>query len=189
LTLNIKFSIHNFQFISYFISYVGSMEQDKHYYYTTEWQDKLIDSDNFYITFGHENPTEIPVKSQIQISEEVKIGDFVLGIELKKKFNDFIEITSDERPERQDIKMHSGLYYHNSDLWEPKVGDVRVQLSYAGKGGDTYTVIGKLVNGIIEPYTTTNGEEILLHRKYSVSLEQMFHLEHIHNYWRTWTMR
>ncbi|XP_011505195.1 PREDICTED: transmembrane protein 43 homolog [Ceratosolen solmsi marchali] len=170
-------------------SYVGSTEPEKHYYYTTEWKDKLIDSDNFYITFGHENPTEISIQSVIQISEEVKIGIFALGMELKKKFNDFIEITSDERPERPDIKMHSGLYYHSSDLWDPKVGDVRVQLSYAGKAGDTYTVIGKLVNGVIEPYKTMQGEEILLQRKYTVSIDQMFHLEHVDNYWRTWTMR
>ncbi|XP_001606024.1 transmembrane protein 43 homolog isoform X1 [Nasonia vitripennis] len=170
-------------------SYPGSLEQDKHYYYTTEWKDKLIDSNDFYIKFGHENPTEMPVKSQTQISEDVRIGNFALGMELKKKFNDFVEVTSDERPERRDIKMHSGLYYHSSDLWEPKVGDIRVQLSYAGKGGDVYSVVGKLVNGVVEPYITTHGQEILLQRKHAVSVDQMFHLEHVDNYWRTWTIR
>lgn len=80
-----------------------------------------MDSDHFYIRTGHHNPKEIPIKSQIQIADEVKIGAFTLGMELKKKFSDFVEITSDERPERKDIKMHSGLYYHSTDLWNPQV--------------------------------------------------------------------
>ena len=63
----------------------------------------------------------MPIKSQLQIADEVKIGAFVFGIELKQKFNNYVEITSDERPERKDIKMHSGLYYHSEDLWNPKV--------------------------------------------------------------------
>lgn len=97
------------------------MEDDKHYYYTTVWKDKLVDSDQFYIRAGHHNPKEMPIRSQVQIADEVKIGAFTFGLELKKKFSDFVEITSDERPERKNIKMHSGLYYHSADLWNPQV--------------------------------------------------------------------
>lgn len=102
-------------------SFGGIAEEEKHYYYTTEWKDKLVDSDHFYIRTGHHNPKEMPIKSQIQIADEVKIGVFTLGMDLKKKFSDFVEITSDERPEQKNIKMHSGLYYHSADLWNPQV--------------------------------------------------------------------
>ena len=97
------------------------MEDEKHYYYTTEWRDKLVDSDQFYIRIGHENPKQVPIRSQVQIADEVKIGSLKLGLALKKKFNEFVDVTSDERPERRDIKMHSGLYYHSADLWNPRV--------------------------------------------------------------------
>ncbi|XP_043677276.1 transmembrane protein 43 homolog isoform X3 [Vespula pensylvanica] len=170
-------------------SFGGVTEEEKHYYYTTEWKDKLIDSDHFYIRTGHHNPKEIPIKSQIQIANEVKIGAFILGLELKKKFNEFVEITSDERPERKDIKMHSGLYYHSTDLWNPQVGDIRIQFSYAGKQGDIYSIVGMMEKGVIVPYITSHGEDILLQRKHKMTVDQMFHLEHMHNYWRTWSIR
>ncbi|KYN14435.1 Transmembrane protein 43 like protein, partial [Trachymyrmex cornetzi] len=163
-------------------------EGEKHYYYTTEWKDKLVDSDHFYIRTGHHNPKEIPIKSQVQIADEVKIGAYTFGMELKKKFSDFVEITSDERPERKNIKMHSGLYYHSTDLWNPQVGDIRIQFSYSGKNGNVYSVVGLLEKDTIKPYYTSHGEEILLQRKHKMSVDQMFHLEHVHNYWRTWTV-
>ncbi|XP_074110843.1 transmembrane protein 43 [Cotesia typhae] len=169
--------------------YGGEVQEDKNYYYTTEWKDKLVDSDQFYIRTGHENPKQVPIKSQIQIANQVKIGSVALGLDLKKKFTDFIEITSDQRPERTDIKMHAGLYYHSADLWNPRVGDIRILFSYAGKAGEVYTVIGKLIDGTIVPFFTSQGDEILLQRKHQITVDRMFHLEHVHNYWRTWVIR
>ncbi|XP_014208118.1 transmembrane protein 43 homolog [Copidosoma floridanum] len=170
-------------------NFPGSTEPVKHYYYTTEWKDKLIDHNDFYIKHGHENPTDMLIKSQVQIAMDARIGNFGLSDDLKDKFNDFVGVTSDERPERPDIKMHAGIYYHSSDLWVPKVGDIRVLISYAGKAGDHYSVVGRLVNGVIEPYVTSHGHEILLLRKGEISVNQMFHLEHVDNYWRTWAIR
>ncbi|KAF7997388.1 hypothetical protein HCN44_005665 [Aphidius gifuensis] len=191
-SVKLKRRVQMYQWIEYEDSGLGEAENHddpKNYYYTTEWKDKLIDSDSFYIRNGHENPTEIPIKSQIQIAEEVKIGNVILGDEMKNKFTEFLEITSDQRPDRVDIKMHSGLYYHSADLWNPHVGDIRILFLYAGKANDIYSIVGKLSDGIIVPYVTTRNEVILLQRKHTVDVHQMFHLEHVHNYWRTWTIR
>ncbi len=42
----------------------------------------------------------------------MKIGNFLLGRDVKALFEDFTPFTSDERPEGDDVKMHAGLYFH-----------------------------------------------------------------------------
>lgn len=64
------------------------------------------------------------------------MGALRVGEGIKQKFSDFIEVTSDERPESADIKLHMGIYYHCEDIWNPQVGDIRVQFYYAGLTGE-----------------------------------------------------
>lgn len=115
----------------------AEQRQTNDYYYVTEWRDKLVNSNSFYIRHGHHNPTEMPLKSQIYVSPFVRVGSLSLGAEVKNKFNDYTEMTSDDRPERRDIKLHLGIYYHCDDVWNAEVGDIRVQFYYSGHNGET----------------------------------------------------
>jgi len=130
-------------------------------HYAKAWRDKAISSSNFALPQGHYNPyvreycskfqkmlpmvinhvtilkifnlhREFRIESEVRINSAVRLGSFTLSPELKHKFSDLIQFTSGERPESAEIKMHMGLYYHASDLWNPKVGDVRIQFSFAG---------------------------------------------------------
>ena len=62
----------------------------------------------------------------------MKLGDFLLGSDLKEKFREYEVFTSDERPRDPGVKMHAGIYFHGEDVWRPEVGDIRVQFAYAG---------------------------------------------------------
>ncbi|XP_049805845.1 transmembrane protein 43 homolog isoform X3 [Schistocerca nitens] len=130
-----------------------------------------------------------PFKSTVYVSEQVSVGPFYLSAELKDKFNDFVLITSDERPERRDIRMHLGLYYHTQDVWSPEVGDVRVQFSYAGKAGDVVSIIGKQNGNKIEPYKAPNGNEILILHHGILTVEETLQREHSPNIWLIWLCR
>lgn len=79
----------------------------------------------------------MPLKTHIYVASLVKVGNLVLDNELKHLFGDYVEMTSDERPERKDIKLHMGIYYHCTDVWNPEVGDIRIQFYHAGHIGDT----------------------------------------------------
>lgn len=53
--------------------------EDRTYYYTMEWKDRLIDSSRFYIRTGHHNPTKFPIESRIHIADHANIGYYELG--------------------------------------------------------------------------------------------------------------
>ncbi|KAK6629625.1 hypothetical protein RUM43_003442 [Polyplax serrata] len=160
------------------------------YDYHKEWQTNLINSRFFYNSRDHENPSEFPIKRQTQINENVKIGNYHLGLDLKKKFKDFVPITSDERPERQDIKLHAGMYYHCQDIWKPQIGDVRLQFFYGGQHGQVITVVAELDETLtLVPYSIKKGLDISFLRLGTYSLEEMFAFVHSQNKFQTWVLR
>lgn len=97
-----------------------------------DWRDKIVDSSLFYIRSGHENPKEFPIRNRIQVANNVMIGSFRLSDTVKSEISNYFEITSDTRPEDPSIKLHSGLYYHCADVFNPEIGDIRLQFLTAG---------------------------------------------------------
>ncbi|KAF2356833.1 Transmembrane protein 43 family [Trinorchestia longiramus] len=110
---------------------------DTTYSYSTAWKDKVIDSGLFSVPFGHENPVSFPLNSEIQAAEVVKIGAYYLSPEIIEAFNSFEPFSGDEEPPAGDVKLHAGMYYHAKDIFNPHVGDIRVQFYYAGHAKDT----------------------------------------------------
>lgn len=173
-------------------NYAGSdavHEGDRSYYYTRDWRDKPIDSRSFYIQTGHQNPKQFPIESGTQVADAIYIGRFELGNDIKMKFNNYVELTSDTRPEDASIKLHSGLYYHTNDVFNPEVGDVRILFSFAGLESEMYTIVGKLVNNKIEAYKTSRGVDVLLVYSGELSLTEVFKKEHHVQRLTTWLLR
>ncbi|XP_065079084.1 transmembrane protein 43 homolog [Ochlerotatus camptorhynchus] len=163
--------------------------EERTYYYTMDWRDSLVDSRSFYIRTGHHNPTAFPMDSKIYVSERVHIGQYELGDALKDRFKKFIDITSDTRPEDPSVKLHSGLYYHCNDIWNPEIGDIRIQFAYAGLEGSMYTVVGKLENGKIIPYESSHARKVLLIYSGELSLHETFKLVQHSKRLTTWGWR
>lgn len=125
-------------------SVASVQSEDRTYFYTKEYKDTLIESRNFYLRHGHENPSRFPMESRLYVAEHVTIGPYEIGEDVKDRIDTYIEVTSDSRPEDPSIKLHSGLYYHCNDLFNPEIGDLRLQFSYAGLQGESVSVRGSL---------------------------------------------
>lgn len=164
---------------------------EKSYSYDTDWFDHHIDSSNFANTLGHHNPhlDSWPANSSLQTNSRVKIEGFLLGTDLKEKFADFKPFTSDSRPTASDVNIYAGLYYHCRNVWQPEVGDYRVQFSYAGRHGDQFTTVGKQAGREVRPYTTQTGEELLLLQPGIRGAGEVFQTEHNNNRTATWIYR
>ncbi|XP_017477835.1 PREDICTED: transmembrane protein 43 homolog [Rhagoletis zephyria] len=195
LAVKLKRRVQMFQWVeetvehNYGESIASVQTESRSYYYYTEWRDKLIDSRNFYIQTGHQNPNRFPVESQTQIADAAFIGKYELGSEIKNKFTNYVELTSDTRPEDPTIKMHLGLYYHTNDVFNPEIGDTRLLFSFAGMEGEVYTVVGKLANNKILPYRTSRGVDVLLVYSGELGLGEVFKLEHHAQRLTTWGYR
>jgi len=164
---------------------------EKSYSYSTDWYDYHIDSSNFASTLGHHNPhlDSWPLNSSLLTNSRVKIGGFLLGTDLKQKFNDFKPFTSDFKPLEGDFKIYAGLYYHTANLWQPEVGDWRVQFSYAGRHGEQFSVVGRQSGREIRPYQTSGGENLLLLHSGTRPPAEIFQSEHHSNRTATWLYR
>ncbi|CAK1599770.1 unnamed protein product [Parnassius mnemosyne] len=174
-----------------FLSEPGE-ESQKSYWYHKDWRDYTVDSSLFYIRSGHQNPTFMPIFSETHIAENVKIGWLYLGLDVKRKVNDYYEIWSDSRPERSDIKLHSGFYYHGASALQHEIGDLRIHFSYAGREDDIYTAVGIIERGTLQPYSPVNfptADPISLLRKGSYSLKQIHDLEKRDSNTHTWKYR
>ncbi|CAB3376162.1 Hypothetical predicted protein [Cloeon dipterum] len=158
-------------------------------YYFTEWRDKLIDHTRFTQPYGHENPREIAMKTKIYVCDQVNVGAYYFSDALKDVFTDFELFTSDERPENRDIKLHSGLYYHSQDVWNPKVGDIRVQFSYSGLAGELVTIIAMQVDHELHPYITSHGDRIMIFRHGHHPPQNFYHEHHKQHWLLSWIVR
>lgn len=159
------------------------------YSYDTGWFDYLINSDEFDSPMGHHNPEEWKINSSVVINKRAKLGGFLLGSELRYKFEDFTVFTSDERPSDPTIKMHAGLYFHAESVWKPEVGDIRIQFSYAGHDQDQVTVIGRQSGREIRPFQTESGEELLMLQSGLKHVDEMIRHEEAQVRLATWIYR
>lgn len=58
------------------------------------------------------NFSKLPMKTHIYTAASANVGRIKLGKELLEEFKHFEVISGDQRPDREDVKLHLGIYYH-----------------------------------------------------------------------------
>lgn len=74
-------------------------------------------------------------------------------------------------------------------MWNPEVGDIRVQFYYAGQAGEPVTIIAKQENGMLVPYVTSKGRQIALVRYGNLNRDEMLKAEFYDAKIENWKLR
>lgn len=150
------------------------------YHYAMDWSMKLINSRYFNTSQGHKNPEQIPIEGKLVSASKVQINSIVLGDAARALIRGSSicsDVISDKSPSHPQIKQHLGWYYHvedRRDIRYPLVGDVREKFQQCGVEGDTFTIIGNLLNGTLQPFDTPQNRKMIKVVKGELAVEEMF---------------
>lgn len=166
--------------------------------YTTEWRDIIVRSDSFDNPAGHQNPNTMPVQSYTKEADSVRVGVFSLSKGLIGKIDAFQPLSPQEVPQGKMMKIHNGMFYHSMDPFYHRVGDVRVQFSYAGLSGKPgsglgdpmkVSIVARQQGGRLSHYHTRSGDSLELLYPGEMSAEEIFEAEQSANTALTWVLR
>lgn len=165
------------------------------YHYAMDWSSKLVNSRYFNISHGHKNPEQIPIKAKFVSARKIQINRIVLGDAARALIRGSFkcsDVISDKSPTHPQIKQHLGWYYHvedRRDIRYPLVGDVREKFQQCGVEGDTFSIIGNLINGTLLPFDTTRSKNVIKVVKGELAVEEMFQGDHSAVSVQTWLLR
>lgn len=175
----------------------GSTDTVTTYTYSTDWEDKIINSNNFEESFGHENPDSMRFDSEVFTADGIHVGAFPLSQEVLSSMDWFKPISQgylnedqiqDPQLQSETILYHNYFYYSSSGSpsWS-QVGDTRV--SFYQLPSQVISVVALQSNGVPTSYTASNGHSFLLVEQGDHTTEIMFENAHKAVALQTWLLR
>lgn len=158
--------------------------------YEKVWDSKLLDSSE-YTESGHNNPSDMPYESEEYLSDDVKLGSFIIPEELvkklsydKKKAND--DLMNEYNNSKEEIKV-DGKYLTNVKENTPEIGDIRISFEYTP--AKTVSVMAVQTDDTFEAYTSKKGKDIYLITEGSKTGVQMLESMKSANKYLKWGLR
>ncbi|MCG8599723.1 MAG: TMEM43 family protein [Verrucomicrobiales bacterium] len=170
----------------------GTETTRKTYSYSKTWKPGVVNSSNFKVSNGHENPAEMKYKSTTLVADGVTLGAYRLPEFLVKQIGGATPLTinsvENATPEiKATGKLHNGGIYFGADPINPQVGDIRVKFSIVQSG--PISVIAQKQGDTFTTYQTKTGGKLSLLDRGTLSSDQMFTQAHESNKILTWAIR
>lgn len=174
----------------------NEIRKETEYTYDAEWSHIVHKSKDFAEEFGHQNPSEMPVKPFQTTASDVKVKGYKLSNSAIQKINWNVDLDKLPEPiESLDVELHEKYYYHARDPYSPDIGDCRVYFQCSGIAGDSkagpvdqVTILAKNTNGILSPYQIRSTRLEFVHRGIK-SPEEVINSEKRSNKLLTWGLR
>ncbi len=139
----------------------GGTETKTTYSYTKKWSSSRYNSSEFKKPEGHTNPSDFLFNSANYSASDVLLGEFKLNSTFIGKVGgrESLSINKGVVPQMSNTTVdEQTIYIGSGSKTEPKVGDLKVdfQVVYPKE----VSVIGRQHQGVLVPYTTSNGKNI-----------------------------
>lgn len=176
----------------------GQTRTETTYSYSLEWRSDLVRSLSFDNSVGHNNPTSMPVQSQLYTADSVYVGEFELSEGLISKITSFRKINPSSLPPPSDpqIQLLDGVYYHSYNPRNPQVGDLRVTFEFAGLSGESLSgtaeivsIVARQIGSRLTSYQTLAGDVLEMLYVGRFSAKEIFGKEQQTNTLITWGVR
>jgi hypothetical protein len=154
------------------------------YDYRQEWSERPIDSAQFHVPGGHENP-EMPLRSETSYSPQPKLGAYGVDRDLLQHLDGFSPVAANAAPEG--YRLESGALYHGADSASPRIGDLRVRFS--GVAPQRVSAVAEQSSGSLTPFHTASGYTIAMIRAGTVDGAAMFQQSRAEESRLTWILR
>ena len=166
------------------------------YNYYKQWSDEKINSNSFYESNGHNNPSNWEYDSTQQTKSPITLWAYTLSSTFTTQLTNYQAINLNE----QNIKTPE-QYINNPDefhiqndyiyIWKnpsnPTVWDLKITFSSVKPW--SISIAGKQVWNELTSYTTSNGRSFALLEQWNVTADDMFQHAQQANKMTTWILR
>ncbi len=173
----------------------GGEERVTEYTYEKAWSSSHINSSNFHVAEGHQNPPSMLYESASWSANDVKFGAFKLSPGLVSRISNFQNLNLQDDEENslsarlwEGIKLSNGMLYQGQDPASPQIGDMKISFQYV-EPKQTVSLISRQVRDTFEPYNTKAGTTIERLETGVVSSDAMFAQAFRENTMMTWILR
>lgn len=173
----------------------GGEETTTTYSYAKVWSSSVIDSSQFQVPGGHENPGGMDAASETFEAEGIHVGEFDLPPGLVALIDNYssLAVTAEEAnaaAERHNAPLQltmGGVLYYGKDPANPQIGDLKISFEEAPPG--PVSVIAAQVGNTLEPFSVGSLGTIELLKTGTFSAAVMFQQEQEGNAMFTWILR
>ena len=173
----------------------GSEETTTTYSYTREWKERRIDSSNFKVPGGHENP-DFAVRSNTATVESADVGAFRLdGSRVAALGDEKVIPLSQADADRMQaniattspVRLNQGEIYVGTSATAPRVGDLRIRFERTDLAEASF--VGKQQGDTLVAYKASNGRDVFLSAAGRKDAAAMFEQAQTENTIITWVIR
>ncbi len=170
----------------------GGTETVTTYDYEMGWSEELIDSNDFKVPEGHQNPSTMPYRTTVWTADQVNLGSFVLSPSLVARIDNYQDLPVDsDDASRATIAIpfavDAGRFYIGTSPANPRISDMKV--SFAVVLPSDVSIVARQTQATFEPFVTRAGGSIELLHTGIVSAENMFQSAHSSNATTSWILR